>query len=193
MRQRPRADGAVLHELVHAIQYDGQGTTPTWLIESIADYVRLQAHLGPPHWRNPGQGRDERGWEEGYDAGAQFLSWLVGPSTLFPRDSRKQLLDEMIRDSDPIVDGRRDGPATSATVTAPPLPQSTKYPDRPHPYVPGLIPAPDRPRPGPWPDIVKDLNGSLEHEKYKEGWWERYTGVKGGLEGLWAAYLDFYR
>lgn len=63
--------------MVHTIQHDGQGSAPGWLVESIADACRLYAGLAPPHWRKPGQGKKEKGWEDGYDAGARFLAWLV--------------------------------------------------------------------------------------------------------------------
>lgn len=180
------ADIAVLHELVHAVQYDGYGTTPTWLVESVADYVRLEAHLGPPHWRSPGQGKAERGWEEGYDAGARFLSWLVGP-----KRTGEDLVNEGLTALDIGNTANRSAP--SITVPRPPLPQPTKYPDQPYSSAPALTPPADRRRPGPWPDLVKELNGSLEHQKYSDKWWEGHTGVEGGLDGLWAAYLGFYR
>lgn len=119
------ADCIVLHELVHTIQYDGQhlshSTAPSWLTESIADYVRLQAHLGPPHWRKAGQGRELRGWEDGYDAGARFFAWLEdwrdpgqanatkGVSTREARERERMMAEVTIRArmGVPVVSGRK--------------------------------------------------------------------------------------
>jgi hypothetical protein len=67
--------GVITHEMVHAYQWDANGTCPGGLIEGIADYVRLKADLAPPHWK-----RDERmdKWDEGYQRTAYFLEWLEG-------------------------------------------------------------------------------------------------------------------
>ncbi|OAJ42550.1 hypothetical protein BDEG_25999 [Batrachochytrium dendrobatidis JEL423] len=64
-------NGVLVHELVHVIQYNGFDTAPSWLIEGIADYVRLHANLAPPHWRCCRGGS----WEDGYDRCAYFLDW----------------------------------------------------------------------------------------------------------------------
>lgn len=172
---------AVLHELVHAIQYDGRGTAPTWLTESIADFVRLQAQLGPAHWRHPGQGSKEKGWEDGYDAGAQFLSWLVGATGVEVDDIATLRTTLQPTPTAPIL--------TSSSV---PAPQSTQYPTDPRPPQPAPEPKKGRPRPGPWPDFVRRLDANLEHNKYTESCWTELTGYQGGLPGLWAAYLGHY-
>ena len=40
----------------------------------MQDWVRLQAGLGPPHWkRSPGDK-----WDAGYEATAYFLDWIEG-------------------------------------------------------------------------------------------------------------------
>jgi hypothetical protein len=182
---RKPADDVVLHELVHAVQYDGHGSTPIWLIESIADYVRLQADLGPPHWRHPGQGKAEKGWEDGYDAGAQFLSWLVG-TTGVEADGQPYGTEDS---SSPLP--RPTPTAPSSTSTVPP-PQSTQYPADMRPPAPGPEAKKGRRRPGPWPEFVKSLNARLEHEKYTERCWADLTGQRGGLEELWTAYLGHY-
>jgi hypothetical protein len=44
-------EGVIVHEMVHAMQYTGNETCPGGLIEGIADWVRLQADLAPPHWK----------------------------------------------------------------------------------------------------------------------------------------------
>lgn len=66
-------EGVLVHELVHCFQYNGKGRCPGGLVEGIADWVRLNARLGAPHWR-----RDtvpDR-WDQGYERTAYFLDWL---------------------------------------------------------------------------------------------------------------------
>lgn len=67
--------GVLVHELVHCFQHNGRGTCPGGLIEGIADWVRLRADLGAPHWR-----RDAvpDAWDQGYEKTAYFLDWLEG-------------------------------------------------------------------------------------------------------------------
>ncbi|KLU81799.1 hypothetical protein MAPG_00880 [Magnaporthiopsis poae ATCC 64411] len=65
-------DGVIVHELVHAYQWDAEGTCPGGLIEGIADFVRLRCDLGPPHWRKELGG----GWDRGYQHTAYFLDYL---------------------------------------------------------------------------------------------------------------------
>jgi hypothetical protein len=43
--------GVLVHEIVHALQCTGKDTCPGGLIEGIADWVRLQSDLAPPHWK----------------------------------------------------------------------------------------------------------------------------------------------
>lgn len=64
--------GVLTHEMVHCYQYNGFGSAPGGLIEGIADWVRLNANLGPPHWRKDGTGD----WDGGYDKTAYFLEYL---------------------------------------------------------------------------------------------------------------------
>lgn len=65
-------EGVLVHELVHAFQYDGEGSVPGGVIEGIADWVRLGEGLGPPHWT---EGGDR--WDEGYQVTAYFLAWVA--------------------------------------------------------------------------------------------------------------------
>lgn len=65
-------DGVIVHELVHAYQWDAKGTCPGGLIEGIADFVRLRCDLGPPHWRKELDGS----WDRGYQHTAYFLDYL---------------------------------------------------------------------------------------------------------------------
>jgi len=64
--------GVILHELVHVYQYDGHHTVPGGLIEGTADFVRLRASLGPPHWKRTRGGK----WDAGYERTAYFLDWI---------------------------------------------------------------------------------------------------------------------
>lgn len=79
--------GVLTHELVHCYQHTKPPTTsndakkiphpPGGLIEGIADFVRLKAHLDPPHWKKP-QSASERAskWDAGYQHTAYFLAWI---------------------------------------------------------------------------------------------------------------------
>ncbi|KAH8099248.1 plant basic secretory protein [Cristinia sonorae] len=71
-RARDEINGVLVHEMVHCFQYNGKRKCPGGLIEGIADWVRLQADLRPPHWRE-GRGRT---WDEGYEATAFLLDWI---------------------------------------------------------------------------------------------------------------------
>ena len=64
--------GVLVHEMVHAWQWNGEGTAPGGLIEGIADFVRLRAGLGPPHWKK----EIPDSWDAGYQHTAYFLDWL---------------------------------------------------------------------------------------------------------------------
>ncbi|KAI5479783.1 hypothetical protein MNV49_002595 [Pseudohyphozyma bogoriensis] len=71
-RIKQEIEGVVVHELVHAFQFNGKGTCDGGVIEGIADWVRLKAGLGPPHWR---AGSGDR-WNGGYETTAFFLAFL---------------------------------------------------------------------------------------------------------------------
>jgi hypothetical protein len=64
--------GVLTHEMVHCFQYNAFGTCPGGLIEGVADWVRLCAGLGPPHWQ---RGSGDR-WDAGYEHTAFFLEYL---------------------------------------------------------------------------------------------------------------------
>lgn len=68
-------EGVLVHELVHCFQYNGRGACPGGLVEGVADWVRLSAGLGPPHWR---RGAVPDRWDQGYERTAYFLDWLEG-------------------------------------------------------------------------------------------------------------------
>ncbi|KAG8425086.1 hypothetical protein J3458_001826 [Metarhizium acridum] len=65
--------GVITHELVHCLQWNAFGTCPGGLIEGIADWVRLNCGLAPPHWK-----RDDVAdrWDAGYQHTAYFLDYL---------------------------------------------------------------------------------------------------------------------
>lgn len=65
--------GVLVHELVHCFQYNGKGHCPGGLIEGIADWVRLRARLGAPHWRHDVVPEK---WDAGYEKTAYFLEFL---------------------------------------------------------------------------------------------------------------------
>jgi hypothetical protein len=71
-RQPDEIRGVLVHEMVHVWQWDGRGTAPGGLIEGVADFVRLRAGLGPPHWKRGGGGD----WDAGYEHTGYFLDWL---------------------------------------------------------------------------------------------------------------------
>ncbi|KAM0012814.1 hypothetical protein Hdeb2414_s0047g00747871 [Helianthus debilis subsp. tardiflorus] len=67
--------GVIYHEMTHVWQWSGNGSTPSGLIEGIADFVRLKAGYIPSHWVKPGQGDK---WDQGYDVTARFLDYCEG-------------------------------------------------------------------------------------------------------------------
>ncbi|KAI8941745.1 hypothetical protein NX059_002949 [Plenodomus lindquistii] len=73
-RQKDEILGVLVHEMVHCWQWSGLGTAPGGLIEGVADWVRLKAGLGPPHWRRSADCE----WDAGYERTGYFLEWLEG-------------------------------------------------------------------------------------------------------------------
>lgn len=71
-RQTAEITGVITHELVHCFQYNGHSTCPGGLIEGIADWVRLNCDLSPPHWKKEADGK----WDAGYQKTAYFLEYL---------------------------------------------------------------------------------------------------------------------
>ncbi|KAK4454415.1 peptidase of plants and bacteria-domain-containing protein [Podospora aff. communis PSN243] len=64
--------GVLTHELVHCYQWNACGSCPGGLIEGIADWVRLNCDLSPPHWKREVDGD----WDRGYQHTAYFLQYL---------------------------------------------------------------------------------------------------------------------
>ncbi|ESZ98689.1 plant Basic Secretory protein [Sclerotinia borealis F-4128] len=71
-RKKHEIMGVLTHEMVHCYQYNGFHTCPGGLIEGIADWVRLNAHLSPPHWKKESGGK----WDAGYQHTGYFLEYL---------------------------------------------------------------------------------------------------------------------
>ncbi|OCF54043.1 hypothetical protein L486_08483 [Kwoniella mangroviensis CBS 10435] len=178
--------GVLLHELVHTIQHDGHSTCPGWLIESIADHIKLLAHLGPLHWRKSGSGKKDKGWEEGYDIGAKFLEWLTCDQS--QEQDEKSLLGSRI----PVHHALPTPTPTTTTMTGQAIP--TQYPNVSHPSDIPQETNKDKEkmkhRPGPYPDLIKLIDMRLKYEKWDDIWWKELTGMS--LEDLWATYLDYY-
>lgn len=65
--------GVLTHEMVHCFQYNAKGTCPGGLIEGIADWVRLNSGLSPPHWKK--EWTDKK-WDAGYQTTAYFLAYI---------------------------------------------------------------------------------------------------------------------
>ncbi len=75
IQQSRKADeilGVLTHEVVHCYQYNAYGTCPGGLIEGIADWVRLNSNLSPPHWKRDASGK----WDAGYQHTGYFLDYL---------------------------------------------------------------------------------------------------------------------
>ncbi|ROW02377.1 hypothetical protein VSDG_02459 [Cytospora chrysosperma] len=81
--------GVLVHELVHCFQHNGRGACPGGLVEGIADWVRLEARLGAPHWK---RGAVPERWDQGYERTAYFLDWLEGR---FGRGTVRRINDEL--------------------------------------------------------------------------------------------------
>lgn len=71
-RRRLEILGVLTHELVHCFQWNAEGTAPVGLTEGIADWVRLNCGLAPPHWHRKADGE----WDAGYEHTAYFLDYL---------------------------------------------------------------------------------------------------------------------
>ena len=74
-RLTPEIRGVIVHETVHAWQWNALGSAPGGLIEGIADWVRLKAGLAPPHWDRFNVDDGDK-WDGGYQLTAWFLDYL---------------------------------------------------------------------------------------------------------------------
>lgn len=71
-RKKDEIMGVLTHEMVHCYQYNAFGTCPGGLVEGIADWVRLNSDLRPPHWRKEAGGK----WTAGYQHTGYFLEYI---------------------------------------------------------------------------------------------------------------------
>ncbi|WWC86618.1 uncharacterized protein L201_001495 [Kwoniella dendrophila CBS 6074] len=183
--------GVLLHELVHTIQHDGFGSTPGWLIESIADYVRLLGKLGPDHWRKSGSGKIEKGYEDGYDIGARFLVWLTTNDPEILDDTSRISYDggELI----PVEYAIQPSQTPTSTATSNDA-KPTQYPDPNwnQGYIENhsLNKSKPKHRPGPYPDLIKLIDSRLKFERWDDSWWQEMTGLN--LDDLWSSYMAYY-
>ncbi|KAF7127279.1 hypothetical protein RHSIM_Rhsim11G0159200 [Rhododendron simsii] len=69
-------------------KWNGNGQTPSELIEGIADFARLKAGYAPGHWVKPGKG--DR-WDQGYDVTAHFLDYCEGLRSGFVAELNKKM------------------------------------------------------------------------------------------------------
>ncbi|SPO40441.1 uncharacterized protein PSFLO_05923 [Pseudozyma flocculosa] len=94
--------GVLVHELVHTVQFDGDGTAPGGLIEGIADWIRLKAGFAPSHWK---RGVIGDSWDAGYERTAFFLDFassFVGMRFLVPHLNQALAWHRWIVDDDDV-------------------------------------------------------------------------------------------
>lgn len=82
--------GVVHHEMAHIWQWNGKGQAPLWLVEGIADFVRLKARFVPSNWVGPGGGTN---WTDGYDKTARFLDYCSSLRNGFVAELNKKMRD----------------------------------------------------------------------------------------------------
>ncbi|KAA8536239.1 hypothetical protein F0562_028717 [Nyssa sinensis] len=80
--------GSIYHKMAHIWLWNGNGQSPGWLLEGIADFVRLKAGYASSHWVQPGQG--DR-WAQGYDVTARFLDYCNSLRNEFMAELNKKL------------------------------------------------------------------------------------------------------
>lgn len=95
-RAKDELTGVITHEMVHCYQYNGHGTCPSGLIEGIADFVRLNCNLAPPHWAKSFPPKKDDSWDSGYEKTAFFLRWIEGRYG----DGSVRELNEMLKDEE---------------------------------------------------------------------------------------------
>jgi hypothetical protein len=112
-REHPDDEGAVIHELAHALMrapvYDG---STAWLIEGLADHVRNALGMEMP-WTRPHfeQGKATAG----YQTTAHFLAWLDGVHPGAVRRLSRALIDDEYGDTTFVaVTGRSLADLTAA-------------------------------------------------------------------------------
>ncbi len=75
VRKHPDDFGMVVHELTHVVQqYHGRGNKPGWLVEGIADYIRIVKY--EPKAPRPRLNPDRAKYTDAYKTTAMFLEWV---------------------------------------------------------------------------------------------------------------------
>jgi len=75
VRKHPDDFGMVIHELVHVIQaYPDSPNKPGWLVEGIADYIRLWKY--EPEVPRPRIDPQKSNYRDSYRTSAAFLAWV---------------------------------------------------------------------------------------------------------------------
>jgi hypothetical protein len=75
VQQHPDDFGMVIHELTHVIQaYPNSRNKPGWLVEGIADYIRLWKY--EPEVPRPHIDREKASYRDSYRTSAAFLAWI---------------------------------------------------------------------------------------------------------------------
>lgn len=75
VEQHPDDFGLVIHELTHVIQaYPNSRHKPGWLVEGIADYIRLWKY--EPEAPRPQIDRKKASYRDSYRTTAAFLAWI---------------------------------------------------------------------------------------------------------------------
>ncbi len=74
MLRHPEDIGMILHEFVHVVQAYPEGTTPGWVTEGIADYLRDYILLPSPTRHTPPARADYR---RGYTHAATLLDYII--------------------------------------------------------------------------------------------------------------------
>lgn len=93
VEQHPDDFGMVIHELTHVIQaYPNSRNKPGWLVEGIADYIRLWKY--EPEVPRPQIDRQKASYRDSYRTTAAFLAWVS-----WKYDRRLvRMLDQSLRD-----------------------------------------------------------------------------------------------
>ena len=74
VRNHPEDTGVVVHELTHVVQsYPDRGNMPGWLVEGIADYIRIAKY--EPDAERPRLDPDQAKYTDAYKTTATFLEW----------------------------------------------------------------------------------------------------------------------
>lgn len=75
VQKHPDDFGMVIHELVHVIQaYPNSPNKPGWLVEGIADYIRLWKY--EPEVPRPRIDPQKSSYRDSYRTSAAFLAWV---------------------------------------------------------------------------------------------------------------------